>query len=273
MESLLSEKSKRIIGILLLEPQIKATVFEKIDHVDKYKMFTINNDGSITLGETKYNFWNRIIGCQLTIPFESFALKVWEALVNLSTGLNQKAIAEGLSREIVMKAVKEKDFNWVVERLHNVATMVAQKSQIADGIGADTAGSPALGPRLNTSEQLPRDIVININGRKQVCHFKDSVGDPMFNVELGIVGLKRVYPDQNILDGDGVCTRAAAKYTSNIDILLQKCKTNSIRAERLLLKDNSKRSVLRNRWQALEGARCQELSSFIITVVRNNKTR
>lgn len=194
MEAILTEKSKRQIGILLLEPQIKATVFEKLDHAEKYKMYSINSDGSITLGETRFSWWNKLIGCQLNIPFESFALKVWEALVNLSTGLNQKAIMEGLSREIVMKAVKEKDFNWVVERLVNVATMVAQKSQISDGIGADPEGSRVLGPRLNTSESNRGDIVININGRKlKTYRFNDSIGDPLLDVELGIVDVKRVH--------------------------------------------------------------------------------
>ena len=131
MEALLTPKSKGIIGVLLLEPTIKATVFEKLDHIDKYKMYTIKDNGDIVLGETKFTFWNNLIGCQRTIPFESFALKVWEALVNLSVGLNQKAIMEGLSREIVIKAVKEKDFNWVVERLDNINRMVAHKSTLA----------------------------------------------------------------------------------------------------------------------------------------------
>ena len=194
MEAILTEKSKRQIGILLLEPQIKATVFEKLDHAEKYKMYSINNDGSIVLGETSFAWWNKLIGCQLIIPFESFALKVWEALVNLSTGINQKAIMEGLSREIVMKAVKEKDFNWVVERLVNIATMVAQKSKIADGIGADPEGSRVSGPRLNTVESSRGDIVININGRKlKTYRFNDSVGDPLLDVELGIVDVKRVH--------------------------------------------------------------------------------
>lgn len=195
MEALLTPKSKGLISMLLLEPQIKATVFEKIDHIDKYKMYTIKDNGDVVLGETKYTFWNKLIGCQRIIPFESFALKVWEALVNLSTGLNQKAIMEGLSREIVMKAVKEKDFNWVVERLDNVARMVAQKSTIADSAGVSTAGDGAFGPKLNTSNQTPNGIIINVNGRKQVCRFKDSLGDPMIDVEVGIVGVKRVYPE------------------------------------------------------------------------------
>ena len=195
MEALLTPKSKGLISILLLDKEIKANVFEKVDHIDKYKMYTIMDNGDVVLGETKYAFWNKLIGCQRTIPFESFALKVWDALVHLSEGLNQKAIMEGLSREIVMKAVKDKDFNWVVERLDNVARMVAQKSSIADGAGVSIAGDGAFGPKLNTCNQTEKSVIINVNGRKQVCHFKDSLGDPMIDVEVGIVGVKRVYPD------------------------------------------------------------------------------
>ena len=44
-------------------------------------------------------------------------------------------------RQIVMKGVKDKNFNWVVERLYDVATKVCQNSNIADGVGADPAGS------------------------------------------------------------------------------------------------------------------------------------
>lgn len=195
MEAILSEKSKKLIGMLLLEPQIKATVFEKLHHVDKYKMYTINDDGSITLGETKTQWWNKLIGCQLTIPFDSFALKVWEALVNLSTGVNQTAIIEGLSREIVMKAVKEKDFDWVVERLYDVATKVAQKSKITDGVGAVPEGTRVSGPRLNTVSNCPENLVININGcKKKVLSFKDCVGDPLIEIEYGVIGAKRVFP-------------------------------------------------------------------------------
>lgn len=195
MEALLTPKSKGLISILLLDKEIKANVFEKIDHVDKYKMYTIMDNGDVVLGETKYAFWNKLIGCQRTIPFESFALKVWDALVHLSEGLNQKAIMEGLSREIVMKAVKDKDFNWVVERLDNVARMVAQKSSIADGVGVSTAGDGAFGPELNPCNQTEKSVIVNVNGRKQVCRFRDSLGDPMIDVEVGIVGVKRVYPD------------------------------------------------------------------------------
>lgn len=191
----MSEKSKKLVGMLLLEPQIKATVFEKLDHIDKYKMYTIKDNGDVVLGETKVQWWNNLIGCQRTVSFVDFALKVWEALVNLSTGANQTAIIEGLSREIVMKAVKERSYDWVVERLYDVATKVAQKSKITDGVGADPAGSRVSGPRLNEGSNFPENLVININGsKKKVLSFKDCVGDPLIEIEYGIVGAKRVYP-------------------------------------------------------------------------------
>lgn len=195
MAELLSEKSKKLIAVLLSEKNIRAIVFEKIDNSEKYRMYTIEGDGSITLGETRFKFWNKLIGCQLTIPFESFALKVWQALVNLSEGLNREAIEKGLSQEIVMKAVKEKNFNWVVERLYDVATKVAQKSSISDGVDVATADAPGKsGPRriIETVQSPREEIVININGCKHTLRCNDAFGDPLFNVNLGVVGIERV---------------------------------------------------------------------------------
>lgn len=194
MEAVLTEKSVNLIAVILSEPKIKAAVYEKLDHTEKYKIYTINNDGSITLGLTRFHFWNKIIGCEQTLPFESFALKVWDALVGLSTGLNQKAIIEGLSQEIVMKGVKDKNFNWVVERLYDVATKVCQNSEIADGVGAGPAGPRVSGPRLNVQQECPDKIVININGRKEILQVKDCIGKPMIELEYGIVNAKRVMP-------------------------------------------------------------------------------
>ncbi len=194
-KELLSDKSKKLIGILLSETSIRATVFEKIDNSEKYKMYTIEGNGCITLGETRFKFWNKLIGCQLTVPFESFALKVWQALVNLSNGLNREAIEKGLSQEIVMKAVKEKSFDWVVERLYDVATKVAQKSSISDGTDVATADAPGKsGPRRMVETITPQreEIVININGCKHTLRCNDAFGDPLFDVKLGIVDVERV---------------------------------------------------------------------------------
>ena len=91
---------------------------------------------------------------------------------------------EGLSQEIVMKGVKDKNFNWVVERLYDVATKVCQNSSIVDGVGADPAGSRVSGPRLNAQQEYPDKIL----------HVKDCIGKPMIELEYGIVNAKRVMP-------------------------------------------------------------------------------
>ena len=59
MEAVLTEKSVKLIAVMLSEPKIKAAVYEKLDHTEKYKIYTINDDGSITLGSTRFHFWNK----------------------------------------------------------------------------------------------------------------------------------------------------------------------------------------------------------------------
>lgn len=202
MESkLLSEKSRKIIGLLLLEPQIRANVFETIDHSEKYKIYTIKDDGSVILGVTKFIWWNKLIGCQTIIPFESFCFKVWDALVNLSEGINQKAILEGLSREIVMNSIRKQNYDWLTERLYNIATMVAQKSQLSDGERSMTDNGPlyhvgksgqAHGAIDNSNDSTPRELCININGVKKRMSFVDAIGDPTFQVEIGVTNVKKL---------------------------------------------------------------------------------
>ena len=55
MEAVLTEKSVKLIAVMLSEPKIKAAVYEKLDHTEKYKIYTINDDGSITLGSTRFH--------------------------------------------------------------------------------------------------------------------------------------------------------------------------------------------------------------------------
>ena len=145
-------------------------MFEKLDHADKYKMYTIQENGDIVLGETKCNFWNRLIGCQRTIPFESFALKVWEALMNLSTGLNQKAIARLFAKE---NGTPYEELNLIVCHLGGGITASAHRrgrvmdtTNALDGCGPfspERSGSLPPGPLIKlcfsgkyTEDQLHR---------------------------------------------------------------------------------------------------------------------
>lgn len=104
----ISNQSKMMIQMMLTDSKISEKVFENTKDKEKYKICTIEDSGAVILGKTSWRLWNRLLNCQDILPFESFALKVWDALVDCSSGTNNKAILEGLSREVVMNSVRNK---------------------------------------------------------------------------------------------------------------------------------------------------------------------
>lgn len=193
MEKLISVKSKHLIDILLCDRKIAETVFEDTTNKEKYKICTIRDNGSIAMGKTRIKWWNQLLNCQDVFPFESFALKVWNALVDLSSGINNTAILKGLSQEIVMNAVRDKKYDWVVQRLYDAWAHVAQDSD-----GFQKPQVPAGNDNLEHenrqySSSSPRQIVLNIGGQSKIIPIIDSVGDPLrIGVEVGITGFRRL---------------------------------------------------------------------------------
>lgn len=192
----LSKQSRLIIQILLTDSKIAEKVLENLDDKEKYKICTIKENGNVILGKTKYRWWNQLLNCQDELKFESFALKVWDSLVDSSSGTNNKAILNGLSQEIVMKSIREREYDWVVNRLYDCWKYVAQNSagyqQNASPAG-DAVSNRGV-ERVTASVSEPRSIVLNINGNKKTIPLIDSIGDS-FNIaiEYGITDVKRVY--------------------------------------------------------------------------------
>lgn len=195
MAMLVGPASKLLMQVLMTDPKISEKILNNTNDVDKYKICTIRDDGTIVLGKTSVRWWNQLLNCQDKIPFDSFALKVWDALVDMSSGLNNKAILNGLSIEIVKKSVRKHEYDNVVHRLYDCWTHVAQKSA-----GFQQALSPEGGPGsaqdclegINTQSRQ-REIVININGTKKTIPFIDSVGDPLnIGLDYGFIGFHKV---------------------------------------------------------------------------------
>lgn len=185
MEKLVSKIGKLLIQTLLCDSKISETVLENSNDAEKYKICTIQDNGTIVLGKTSYIWWNRILGCQDKIPFDSFALKIWNALADSASGMNKDAIIHGLSREIIENAVRRKDYNYVVQRLYDCWRFVANKSE-----GYNQALSPAGGPgsaqdcpEKRHRFETPKNIVINVNGEERKIPIIDSTGKP-FNLVL-----------------------------------------------------------------------------------------
>lgn len=190
MKQLVDKRSKLLIEILLSDPKIAEKVYEDSTNKEKYKICTVRNDGAVVMGKTRFRWWNQLINCQDVLPFESFALKVWDALVDMSSGINNTAIMKGLSQDIVMNAVRDREFDWVVERLYDCWKHVAQNSSGYEKVVP--AGTRASGQdRINVISESPRQIVINVNGQSKVLPIVDSVGDTWdIGLEFGLVGLK-----------------------------------------------------------------------------------
>lgn len=196
MPQMLSMQSGFLIRILLSDTKISEKVFENSTEKSKYKLCSIrHDDGAIVMGKTRFAWWNQLINSQDVFPFESFALKVWDALVDLSSGINNTAILKGLSQDIVMNAVREKRYDWVVERLYDAWKHVAQNS---DGYNKPEASEDARrngqGRTIVIPEQgIPNELVININGRRRTIPIVDAKGDSMrIAVEVGITDIKAI---------------------------------------------------------------------------------
>ena len=100
---------------------------------------------------------------------------------------------------IVMKSVRDREYDWVVERLYECWTHVAQNSagyQSAPSPEGDLANGQGGTTVVNVRPEGQRNIVIYLDDKtKHVIPFVDSIGDT-FNIglEYGITGLKRIYP-------------------------------------------------------------------------------
>lgn len=182
----LSHRSVLFIKWLLEEPTISERVMENHKDKEKYKIITVNPEGTIVLGKTSFKWLNQLLACQDKIPFESFALRVWNALVDLSNGENKIAVDKGLSREIITKGVRELNYDWVVERLFDAARYVCQNSTLS-AIPGTSAENPGYEAAMNKGVDT---ININVNGITKVLRFKDSVGDPFIDLEVGITDAK-----------------------------------------------------------------------------------
>ena len=182
---ILSKSSVSLIKYLLCDTRISDKVFDNSKDKSKYKSISIREDGTIVLGKTPYLFWNQFLACQIKIPFNDFALKVWDALVNLSIGNNSVALEEGLSTEIAKLSQRNGDYDLVVKRLFDCYEHVCNNKDEASSAG-DSVKSE-LESRFVRSTKVPENIVINVNGmERRVIPFRDSAGDKFIDIEYGV---------------------------------------------------------------------------------------
>lgn len=170
-----------LINLLLEEPQIRAKVTENFAEQkrDHRNVLVIVDSAKIRFGKYGWSgfggFWNNLIKCYEEISFIDFFIKVWDALVLMTAGTDSnEAVIEGLSREILLRGIKNKEYDWIADRLFDVCRHLTKSGYWnPDGTKArlgDIRGRNADG------------VEIQVDGRRVITpattvRVVDSVGD------------------------------------------------------------------------------------------------
>ena len=190
-KKLLSDNSKQLIGYLMSNETIRNKVKSAGEESEHYAIFSVKDSGIVVLGKTKYPFWNRLIKCQFPLTFQAFVSAVWDALLDLSLGENKEALRKGLGKEIMEKAQREKEYDWVIERLVDCYRHVCNKEDGAGSAEPREKSGPSVVRTIAANVENPVNVNINVDGRThRVVSFPDATGQADIMFEMGVTGVK-----------------------------------------------------------------------------------
>lgn len=189
MKKSLSKGAICLMHLLMADETIAKKVELAPGEGKSYARYDIQENGLVILGETSYDLWNRLIGCRHKLSFESWALAVWDALVDLSTGGNATALEEGLSTEIAKKAQREEDYEWVVKRLYDCYEHFANARDGVASAGAQGKNGSDVHRREVIVNGEPVTVNINADGLRKTYSIPDSTGRHFLDVICGVKGI------------------------------------------------------------------------------------
>lgn len=180
----LTEHSVLLLRIMLSEPEFMK---ELIDGKDEsyYSRIDINTEtGSIVLGKTRFNWWNRFTGDIKEISLETFAFK---AIAFLGAKGRQEGheerVTKGLLEDITDALHRQGRSNDIIDRLFLVGYLCVKTTWSCSPLGV-------LGAQ--ESYDKDHDVNINIQGKQYRKTFKAKNGDIMLDIEIGPTGA-RIY--------------------------------------------------------------------------------
>jgi len=180
----LSKKSCDLIRALFNEDKIWKKITENVNGNGSYKNVEINpKNGVINFGKYSWsgfgNFWNRLIKCCDKISFSDFAIKTWDALTDMTVGTPaHEAVLEGLSREVLMTAIRNKDYDWIVDRFFDIDRHLTNESYWKTQGKAGEQVANRSGNR-GAHPQTGDDLIVTVADRRPAIGLKvvDAVGD------------------------------------------------------------------------------------------------
>lgn len=122
--------AERLIGLLLEEPKILQKILLSLKpQARTYTAFhTEPDEKRIYFGKYSWGgfggFWNRLIKCCDHISYDEFYIRVWDALLEMTTNpVAHKAIMEGLSKEVLLQGIHAGDEK-ILQRFFDVCRHV-----------------------------------------------------------------------------------------------------------------------------------------------------
>ena len=185
-----------LIGYLLKEPKILQKVLLSLKpQARTYSNIRIVKDEErIYFGKYSWGgftgFWQNLIKCFDHISYDDFYIKVWDALLEMSTNpIVNEAIREGLSKEMLIQGIHAKDQN-ILHRFFDVCRHLTD-----DGYWRDK-GLKSNSTVHHHSNSCPYagGVEVEVEPRiKQHCNVTvvDSVGDPFEVISLRWLGGRR----------------------------------------------------------------------------------
>lgn len=179
MKKLLTSESQMLINMLLMEPRIAESVFMDVGKREAYKILDVNEDGTFTLGKRSVRWWNRLFGLEKTISFKDFAFNTFKALVGMADNLDKNTILQGLSQELIAKAVLENKYDFVVNRLYDVARFGVKSGVL------NTVATPANGKTMPEPQQMGVHVSLENRG---LIPIYDSLGNVLLHLRVKVDG-------------------------------------------------------------------------------------
>lgn len=191
MKKSLSNGAIALMHVLMADKTIQSKVELAPGEGISYARYDITDTGATILGETRFRFWNQLLHCQYKLSFEAWALAVWDALVDLSTGPNARALENELSTEIAKKAQRKEEYEWVIKRLYDCYEHVTNGNGGASSEGDQgDKGSSMTEHRTVICNGEPITINVNADKYRKTFRFPDATGRAFLNFDLGVVGVR-----------------------------------------------------------------------------------
>jgi hypothetical protein len=171
-----------LIGYLLKEPKILQKVLSSLKpQARNYtEVKIIPEQERIYFGKYSWGgfsgFWQNLIKCFDHISYDDFYIKVWDALLEMSTNpVVNEAIQEGLSREVLIQGIHNKDQN-ILHRFFDVCRHLTD-----DGYWRDKGLKSNSAPHHHSNScPFSGDVEIEVEPRTQrhrTVRVVDAVGD------------------------------------------------------------------------------------------------